>query len=150
MLLKVEDDSSQSSDSDDDFDQFCINGRCDWSPASAGSESELATSWTSGLSPQSSPRSQVFGESKMAVDKNILTETSTVTFPFVFPQSYPNRIRTTTPPFAAKSICPISPSKWGTRMMTTFSDTNRKSVRKKTSLTDRHLVPANRVTSVRC
>ncbi|RZC36130.1 uncharacterized protein BDFB_007081 [Asbolus verrucosus] len=76
-------DFTSPSSSDEETDHFyCNNRRFDYSPASS-SESELAMSWTSGLSPESSPRSQVYGISESDSDdySPVCSEVDTSDFP---------------------------------------------------------------------
>jgi hypothetical protein len=57
-----EDQRVSTSSSDEEIDTLYFSVRYDYSPTSSN-ESEMAMSWTSGLSPESSPRSHVYGNS---------------------------------------------------------------------------------------
>jgi hypothetical protein len=67
FVLKNEDQRVSTSSSDEEIDTLYFSVRYDYSPTSSN-ESEMAMSWTSGLSPESSPRSHVYGISESDSD----------------------------------------------------------------------------------
>ncbi|XP_015834209.1 uncharacterized protein LOC103312501 isoform X2 [Tribolium castaneum] len=87
MVDLNEDEESSSSDSDEEIDKYYSSVRNDYSPGSSN-ESEMAMSWTSGLSPPSSPRSRLYGISESDSDdySPVCSEVDPSDFPLAKPE----------------------------------------------------------------